>query len=67
MAPNHDFYLRLLYTIPMYMVTKFIGLDLPGTLKIRIVLFFYKLVDILPVFSGFLGWVGVISAMINDA
>ena len=55
MAPNHDFYLRLLYTIPMYMVTKFIGLDLPGTLKIRIVLFFYKLVDILPVFSGFLG------------
>ena len=54
MAPTHDFFLRLFYTSPMYVVTKFIGLDMPGTLKIRMVIFFYKFLDILPAVSMFL-------------
>ena len=66
MAPTHDFFLRLFYTSPMYVVTKFICLDMPGTLKIQMVIFFYKFLDILPVVSVFLGWLEVISAMIKD-
>ena len=31
MAPTHDFFLRLFYTSPMYVLMKFIGLDMPGT------------------------------------
>ena len=55
MVPTHDFFLHLFYTSPMYVVTKFIGLDMPGTLKIQMVIFFYKFLDILPVVSVFLG------------
>ena len=67
MAPTHDFFLRLFYTSPMYVLMKFISLDMPGTLKIRMVIFFYKFLDILPAVSVFLCLLEAISAMINDA
>ena len=67
MAPTHDFFLRLFYTSPMYVVTKFISLDMPGTLNIRMVIFFYKFLDILPAVSVFLCLFEAISAMIKDA